>query len=135
MVRAMVLGNIIMSTAMALCSCATPTSGRPVSICEFFDQNLNQDGSSTRIRATYSTDGMQVAFFRDASCPQYDIRIRFEGDDRSIRDFRDRVSRRAGPGNALQRYDLDVSGTYWDQYESIEHAVVVTKVNSFQETD
>lgn len=133
MVRVMVLGKFVPLVAVALCSCSTPIGLEPTSICDFVDEGRNEDGAQARLQALYSTDGMQVAFFRDASCPQHDIRIRFEGKDSSIQDFRNQVASRAGPGNPLQRYDLDVSGTYRDRYGAIDHAFIVTKINAFQD--
>lgn len=119
-------GSAALSILLAACA-----SSEPLTICEAADANLLQDSASLRLVATYSTDGAQVAFFRDAGCPSVRVRLLFDEGDVSSRRFLEEISSKAGPGEAIQRYTVDVSGVYYDEFGGRDHMFVVDRVNRY----
>lgn len=115
---------------LGLLACTQPD--RAVSICEATEDGALKDGAEVRLAAVFSTDGAQVGFFRDNDCAQVDVALFLDEETPGAKALYDQVSAAAGPGQPLQRYRVDVSGVFHDQYGVTSNALLATRVNAFE---
>ena len=103
-----------------------------MTICEADRDGALRDGAAVRLTAVFSTDGVQVGFFRDNDCAQVDVALFLDDETPGAKALNDQIAASAGIGHPLQRYRLDVSGVFRNQYELTSNALLATRVNGFE---
>lgn len=122
--------SLIFLAALAGCS-----SHNPLTICKADSEGLLVDGKRLNLSAVYSTDGMQVAFFRNNDCPEIRVGLIFDGQHKSLGDFENTIARYSGIGKPLQRYDLVVSGVFRENYGATGRVLIVDRIQSAEKIE
>jgi hypothetical protein len=116
--------------ALVTAGCAQPPD-RAITLCEASASGRLKDGANLRLTSIFSTDGMQVGFFRDNDCPRVAVAL-FLHNAEERKPLDDQIDAASGIGQPIQRYRLDVSGVFHEQHQGTPNAFLATRLNAVE---
>ena len=127
MIKSVILAALLASVTAG---CARPPE-RAITLCEASASGWLRDGANLRLTSVFSTDGRQVGFFRDNDCPRVDVALFLHNAD-GRKSLDDQIDAASGIGQPIQRYRLDVSGVFHEQYQGTPNAFLATRLNAVE---
>lgn len=114
--------------ATLLTSCAEPP---PLTLCEADRTGQLVNGNTVRVSAPY-THTLWVDTFRDDRCPQVDASLIFRTGEETAQRFEDETAKDISFDDPVQRYQLDVTGRFHQDWESVGPVILVDRINAYE---